>query len=95
MYQAEYDGDIHCLDAHTGEELWVHETNSRIWSSTLVADEKLFIGNEDGELVILKAGREKEEISISDFYTPIYCSPIVANDTLYVTTQTHLYAIGK
>jgi outer membrane protein assembly factor BamB len=95
MYQAEYDGDIHCLDAETGEHLWVHETNSRIWSSTLVADGKVFIGNEDGELVILKAGREKEEIALADFYTPIYCSPIVANDTVFVTTQTHMYAIGK
>ncbi|MCZ6673847.1 MAG: PQQ-binding-like beta-propeller repeat protein [Verrucomicrobia bacterium] len=95
MYQAEYDGDIHCIDANTGEEYWVHETNSRIWSSTLVADGKVFIGNEDGELVVLKAGREKVEIALADFYTPIYCSPIVANDTLYVTTQTHLYAIGK
>ena len=95
IYQAEYDGDIHCLDAETGEHLWVHETNSRIWSSTLVADGKVFIGNEDGELVILKAGREKEEIALADFYTPIYCSPIAANDTLFLTTQTHLYAIGE
>lgn len=95
LFQAEYDGDIHCLDANTGEEYWVHETNSRIWSSTLVADGKLFIGNEDGELVILKASKEKELISLTDFYTPIYCSPIVANDTLFVTTQTHLYAIGE
>ena len=95
IYQAEYDGDIHCFDASTGEHLWVHETNSRIWSSTLVADGKVFIGNEDGELVVLKAGREKEEIALIDFYTPIYCSPVAANDTLYLSTQTHLYAIGR
>ena len=25
----------------------------------------------------------------------IYASPIVANDVLYIATQTHLYAIGK
>ena len=95
IYQAEYDGDIHCFDANTGEHLWAHETNSRIWSSTLVADGKVFIGNEDGELVILKAGREKEEIALIDFFTPIYCSPVAANDTLYLATQTHLYAIGR
>ena len=95
IYQAEYDGDIHCFDADTGEHLWAHETNSRIWSSTLVADGKVFIGNEDGELVILKAGREKEEIALIDFFTPIYCSPVAANDTLYLATQTHLYAIAR
>jgi outer membrane protein assembly factor BamB len=95
VYQAEYDGDIHCLDAKTGQALWTHSTNSRIWSSTLVADGKVYCGNEDGELVILKAGREKKLIARVEFYTPIYCTPVVANNTLYVATLTHLFAIGK
>jgi outer membrane protein assembly factor BamB len=95
IYQAEYNGDIHCIDAKTGESVWVYQTNSRIWSSTLVADGKVYCGNEDGELVILKAGREMKLIGKPEFYTPIYCSPVVANDVLYVTTMTHLFAIGR
>jgi outer membrane protein assembly factor BamB len=95
VFQAEYKGDIHCIDAKTGKDLWVHQTNSRIWSSTLVADGKLYCGTEDGELVILKAGREKQLIAKPDFYTPIYCSPVIANDTLFVATHTHLFAVGK
>ncbi|MSU64531.1 MAG: pyrrolo-quinoline quinone [Opitutus sp.] len=95
IYQAEYDGDIHCLDAKTGQSVWVHQTNSRIWSSTLVADGKVYCGNEDGELVILKAGPKKELIGKIDFYTPVHCTPVVANDTLFVTTHTHVFAIGK
>ncbi len=95
IYQAEYKGDIHCLDAKTGKQLWVHQTNSRIWSSTLVADGKVYCGNEDGELVILKAGREKQLIGKVDFYTPVYCTPVVANNVLYVSTHTHLFAVGK
>jgi outer membrane protein assembly factor BamB len=95
IFQAEYDGDIHCFDAKTGKELWVHATNSRIWSSTLVADGKVYVGNEDGELIILKASREKQLIGKIEFYTPIYCSPVVANNTLFVATLTHVFAIGK
>lgn len=95
IYQAEYDGDIHCLDANTGKSLWVYKTNSRIWSSTLVADGKVYCGNEDGELVILKAGREMKLIGKPEFFTPIYASPVVANNVLYVATQTHLFAVGK
>ena len=30
-----------------------------------------------------------------DFYTPVYCTPVVANNTLFVTTHTHIFAIGK
>ena len=95
IYQAEYNGNIHCLDAKTGKTLWMHATNSRIWSSTLVADGKVYCGNEDGELVILQAGREKKLLGKVEFFTPIYGSPVIANDTLYVTTMTHLFAVGR
>ncbi len=95
IFQAEYNGNIHCLDAKTGAFLWTYETNSRIWSSTLVANGKVYCGNEDGELVILKADRKMELIGKPEFFTPIYCSPVVANNTLFVATMSHLFAIGQ
>jgi outer membrane protein assembly factor BamB len=95
VYAAEYKGDIHCYDAKTGKQYWKHETQSRIWGSTLVADGKVWIGTEDGELHILKAGKEMEELGIIEFPAPIYSSAVVANDVVYIATQTHLYAIGK
>jgi len=95
VFAAEYDGDIHCVDAKTGEPYWVHETGSRVWASTLVADGKVFLGTEDGEVVILAASKEKQLLGTIELHAPIYSSAVVANDTLYVATQTHLYAIGK
>jgi len=94
LYIAEYDGDLHCIDAKTGKQIWVHETKSRIWGSTLVADGKVFLPTEDGELHILAAGREKKLLGTASFGAPIYSSPIVANNVLYIATMTHLYAIG-
>lgn len=94
VYIAEYDGDLHCLDAKTGEHHWVHETQSRIWGSTIVADGKVFLPTEDGDLHILATGPEKKVLSTVNFGAPIYSSPIIANDVLYVATMTHLYAIG-
>jgi len=93
IYMAEYDGDLHCLDAKTGEHHWKHETFSRIWGSTLVADGKVFLPTEDGEVHVLATGTEKKELGIYEFDAPIYSSPIVANDVLYIATMTHLYAI--
>lgn len=94
IYIAEYDGDLHCLDAKTGKAHWVHETQSRIWGSTIVADGKVFLPTEDGDLHILAADKEKKVISTVNFGAPVYSSPIVANNVLYVATMTHLYAIG-
>ena len=94
VFQAEYDGDLHCLDAKTGKPYWVYPTASRIWSSTLVADGKVFLTTEDGELHILEAGKEQKVLATVDFGGSIYGSPIVANNVLYVASMTHLFAIG-
>lgn len=94
IYIAEYDGDLHCLDAKTGKAHWVHETQSRIWGSTIVADGKVFLPTEDGDLHILATGKEKKPLAAINFGAPIYSSPIIANDVLFVATMTHLYAIG-
>ena len=94
LYIAEYAGKIHCLDADTGERFWVHETDSRIWGSTLAADGKVYVGTEDGDLVILKSGRERKLLNQIHFGSPIYSTPVAANGVLYVATQSHLYAIG-
>ena len=95
VYAADYRGRVHCVDFKTGKKQWVYDTKSHIWGSTLVADGKVFIGNEDGEVVILKHGRELKEIGIVEFSAPVYASPIVANGVLYVASQTHLYAFKE
>ena len=93
LFVGDYGGNIHCLDADTGKALWVHETQAHIWGSSLVADGKVYIGTEDGDLWILKAGREKKVLNRINLGAPVYSSPITANGVLYVTSQTHLYAI--
>jgi outer membrane protein assembly factor BamB len=48
VYVGDYAGWVHCVDAETGRLQWKHDSLSHIWGSTLVADGKVFIGNEDG-----------------------------------------------
>lgn len=93
VFVGDYSGFVHCLDAETGKPYWVYDTKSHIWGSTLVADGKLYIGTEDGDVVILAADKTLKEIRKVDMRAPVYSSPVVANGTLYITTQTHLYAI--
>ncbi|NOX99192.1 MAG: PQQ-binding-like beta-propeller repeat protein, partial [Verrucomicrobia bacterium] len=95
VYIADYSGRIFCLDAESGKVVWDHDSLSHIWGSTMVVDGKVFIGTEDGELIILKAGRDKKEIGTIDFPDPIFSTPVVANETLYIMTQSHLYAYQK
>ncbi|MDG1891173.1 MAG: PQQ-binding-like beta-propeller repeat protein [Verrucomicrobiota bacterium] len=95
LFMSDYSGFVYCLDAETGEEQWIHDMKAHMWGSTLVADGKVFLGDEDGDLVVLAATREKKLLTEVYFGAPIYSTPVAANGTLYVGTQTHLYAIGK
>lgn len=94
LYAADYSGWVYCLDAETGEEQWVHDTKGHIWGSPLVADGKVYIGNEDSYLTVLAAGREYKLLNEVDMRAPIYSSPIAANGVVYIATHTHLFAIG-
>ncbi len=97
LFAADYSGFVYCLDAKTGEEYWIHDTFAHIWGSTLLADGKLYIGNEDGFLTILPAAKELDPDAVVEvnMTSPIYSSPIAANGTLYVGTHTHLFAIRE
>ena len=44
---------------------------------------------------MLEASKEKKILNEIEFYTPIYSSPVVAGNVLFVATQTHLYALKK
>jgi outer membrane protein assembly factor BamB len=93
VFAADLMGFLYAIDFASGADLWKHDTGARLWSSPVVADGKVIIGNEDGTLVSLKAGREKKVLGEVTLHAPIYGSVIVAGDTLYVPTQSHLYAV--
>lgn len=93
VFTVEYAGIVHCVDALTGEQYWTYDLKSRVWSSTLVADGKVIVGDEDGDLTMLSADKEGKKLAEINLGAPIYGSPVVANDVLYIANQTHLYAI--
>ena len=94
LFTADFDGRVYCLDAETGKLLWKHDLKSHIWGSPLVADGKMYIGSEDGFLTVFAARKEKKLLSAIDLHAPVYASAVVAGRTLFIGTQTHLYAVG-
>jgi len=92
VYAAEYAGKVHCLDAATGRLHWMHDTREEIWSSTLVADGKVWIGTRKS-LVVLAAGLEKKVLADVKLGTPVWSIPCAANKTLFVASQKNLWAV--
>ena len=92
LYVCDYAGRVFCLDAIDGKKYWEFDTKGHIWGSTLVADGKVYVANEEGEVYILAAGKELKQLHMAEFPAPIYSSPVAANGVLYIATQSHLYA---
>ena len=92
LFVGDFSGFVHCLDAETGKLYWTHDMKAHIWGSTLVADGKVYVGDEDGDFVVMSASKEKKIISTTNLGAAVYSTPIVANGVIYVGSQTHLYA---
>ncbi|MBI3191222.1 MAG: PQQ-binding-like beta-propeller repeat protein, partial [Pedosphaera parvula] len=92
LFVADFSGFIHCLDAETGKLYWTHDMKAHMWGSTMVADGKLYAGDEDGDFVVMEAGKAKKLLSETNLGSPVYSTPVVANGVIYVASNTHLYA---
>ncbi len=94
LFIADFSGFVHCLDADTGKLNWVHDMQAHMWGSTFVADGKVYVGDEDGDFVVLASSKEKKILSECNVGAPIFSTPIVANGLMYIASQTHLFVVG-
>jgi outer membrane protein assembly factor BamB len=92
LFVGDFSGFVHCLDAETGKMYWTHDMKAHMWGSTLVADGKVYVGDEDGDFTVLAAAKEKKVLSETNLNAPVYATPVVANGVLYLASNTHLYA---
>jgi len=95
IYYPDFSGFFHALDAKTGEVLWVHDMFAAMWSSALVADGKVYLGDEDGDITIFQHGREKKVLNEINMGSSVYSTAITSNGVIYFMTRNNLYAIQQ
>lgn len=91
LFIGDFSGFVYCLDAETGKEYWIHDMKAHMWGSTLAADGKVYVGDEDGDFVVLAASKEKKVLSETNLGAAVYSTPVAANGVVYVASNTHLY----
>ena len=94
LYVGDLAGTVHCLDTVTGAHVWKHETEEAIWGSLLLAGDRLYVGNVDGRMTVLRSGRRKEVLGQIEMDAPIYSPPALVGDALYLATANRLYLIA-
>ena len=95
VYAADLSGYLYCFDLDSGSRHWRYDMLSAVWGSPFVVDGKVMIGNEDGEVLILRHSKTMNKIASHNMRSAIYTTPVVANGVLYVTSRNTLYAIGN
>lgn len=95
VYIAEHDGYLYCLDAATGQKYWEHDFKTSVIASPYYVDGKVYLGTEEGDIVIFAAGRQKKVINTVYMGEGVGSTPAVANGTLYIMTKSKVYAIGR
>ncbi len=95
LYHCDLSGNFRAIDPETGKVFWKHEMGAAVWSSPYYVDGKVFMGDEDGNVVVFAAGKEEKILNTMDMGGSVYTTPVAANGVLYITTREKLYAIQQ
>ncbi len=94
LFISDFSGLFHCLDAMTGKVHWTYDMLSAAWGSPLIVDDKVYIGDEDGDVSVFALSAEPQEpIAEINMGNSVYSTPIVANNVLFIANKMHLFAI--
>jgi outer membrane protein assembly factor BamB len=94
LYQADFSGFLHCLDAKTGQAYWTYDMFAAVWGSPIWIEGKIYLGDEDGDVVLMQAGKEKKVLAEINMGSSVYSTPVPANGVLFITNRNQLYALS-
>jgi outer membrane protein assembly factor BamB len=98
VYVLNNNGLLDTYDLPTGEEVYgqhLPHRGSGFSASPVAADGRVFCSSEDGDVLVVKAGREFEVASTNRMGEPLMATPAVARGRLFIRGLHHLFAIGR
>lgn len=95
LYTCDLTGILRAVDPQTGATLWTHDLMAAVWSSPTAIDGKVYIGDEDGDVAVFEASREKKLLFETNMINSVYTTPVAANGVLYITNRKTLFAIAE
>jgi outer membrane protein assembly factor BamB len=97
VYLVKDGGMASCFDAATGKAHYVQErlgAQGSYYASPIAVDGRIYAPSLNGTIVVFKAGDTLEVIARNEMKERIFATPAVVENTMYVRTAGHLYAIA-
>ena len=98
LYLVSDAGLMTCLDAVTGERLYEGgrpPVAGAYFASPVAFDGKILLTSEDGDSFLIKAGPVHEVLAASSIGETVWASPAIADGTIYIRGDKHLFAIAR
>jgi outer membrane protein assembly factor BamB len=108
LYISDFSGLFHCVAAKNvtdqvdefgvpcPEVYWTYDMFAAAWGSPLIVENKVYVGDEDGDIAIFNLGSlDGQPIAEVNMENSVYSSPIVANDVLIIANKDTIYAIKE
>jgi outer membrane protein assembly factor BamB len=88
-------GTVSCHDVATGRQHWRERVGGDFHSSPIRIGDRILAASRGGEVVVLAAKTKFELLARNMLDEPCVATPAVADDQLYLRTESTLFCIGK
>ncbi len=98
LYVLANNGVLDAYNLQTGEEIYRQRlplVGSGFSASPVASDGKLYLSNEDGEVLVIEAGKNFKHIATNSMGELLMATPALSDGVMYVRSSKSLFAIGR
>ncbi len=98
LYVLANNGTFDAYNVKTGNELYrqrLATVGSGFSASPVAADGKIYLSNEDGEILVIAAGEKFNHVATNSMGELLMATPALSDGVMYVRSAVSLFAIGK
>jgi outer membrane protein assembly factor BamB len=98
LYVLANNGVFDAYDVKTGEEIYrqrLDPVGSGFSASPVAADGRIYLSSEDGEILVIAAGREFRKLATNSMGELLMATPALSDGVMYVRSVSSLFAVGR
>ncbi len=88
-------GTVSCVAIKTGELVWSERLRAKFFGSPVLVGDRLYCVSESGEVFVLRAGAEFEQLGVNDLGEASHATPAVANGRMFLRTNSQLMCVAS
>jgi outer membrane protein assembly factor BamB len=98
LYLLANNGVLDAYELKTGREIYRQRlplVGSGFSASPVAADGKIYLSNEDGDMLVVRAGEQFAHIATNSIGELLMATPALSEGVMYVRGSMSLFAIGR